>query len=34
MKAQFGENPDKNLLPTESNLVEDVKKKVLDEIEW
>jgi len=33
LKAQFGENPDTNLLPTKSNLVEKVEN-MLNEIEW
>ncbi|XP_022183186.1 uncharacterized protein LOC111042798 isoform X2 [Myzus persicae] len=33
LKAQFGENPDSNLLPTKSNLVEEVEN-MLNEIEW
>ncbi|XP_025194002.1 uncharacterized protein LOC112593701 [Melanaphis sacchari] len=33
LKNQFGENPDSNLLPTKSNLAEEVEN-VLNEIEW
>lgn len=33
LKAQFGENPDTNLLPTKSNLVEEVEN-MLNEMEW
>ncbi|XP_001948663.1 uncharacterized protein LOC100168128 [Acyrthosiphon pisum] len=33
LKAQFGENPDPNLLPSKSNLVEEVEN-MLDEMEW
>jgi len=33
LKAQFGENPDTNLLPTKCNLVEEVEN-MLNEIEW
>ncbi|XP_060877801.1 uncharacterized protein LOC132950389 [Metopolophium dirhodum] len=33
LKAQFGENPDSNLLPTKSNLVEEVEN-MLNEMEW
>jgi len=33
LKAQFGENPDTNLLPTKSNLVEKVEN-MLNELEW
>ncbi|CAI6350500.1 unnamed protein product [Macrosiphum euphorbiae] len=33
LKAQFGENPDTNLLPTTSNLVEEVEN-MLNEMEW
>jgi len=33
LNAQFGENPDTNLLPTKSNLVEEVEN-MLKEMEW